>query len=151
MNFILDFISNYALQCAFIAWFAAQFLKILLNLFTNKKLDMSLLYSSGGMPSSHSSSVCAMTTAIALDVGVDSSVFAIAFVISIIVMYDAAGVRRASGEHAKLLNIIVKDIFEGKPIPSKEFNELIGHTPLQVLCGAVLGVLVSLLIYLIRF
>ena len=103
------------------------------------------------MPSSHSSSVCALTTAIGLSLGVESATFAIAFVVSFIVMYDAAGVRRAAGEHAKLLNIIVKDIFEGKPIPSKEFKELIGHTPLQVFCGAILGVFTSIVIFFIRF
>lgn len=144
--FFKELLYNYALVCAFIAWFAAQFIKLVLCLMKEKKLDFTKMVSSGGMPSSHSAAVCSLSAAIYRIEGARSALFAAAIVFSFIVMYDAANVRRYSGEHARLLNIIVTDLFAGKPLPGKELKELIGHTPIEVIAGACLGVFVPLMI-----
>ena len=103
--------------------------------------------SSGGMPSSHSSTVCALVVASARVCGTNSVEFALAFILAFIVMYDAAGVRRAAGEQAKVLNRIAKELSEGDTrYLDKNLKELIGHTPLQVFMGALLGVVIPLII-----
>ncbi|MCQ2386287.1 MAG: divergent PAP2 family protein [Clostridia bacterium] len=129
--------------CAFSAWLAAQILKMLVNLAKEKKLNIMLLWSSGGMPSSHSSTVCAVTACCAYLEGIHSNLFAVSAVFALIVMYDAAGVRRAVGEQAKLLNRMTDDIWEsdGENVNiHKRLKELIGHTPVQVFSGALLGI-----------
>ena len=104
-NEFLGFFSNYVLICAFIAWFGAQFIKCGAYIIKNHSFSFSVLMSSGGMPSSHSSTVCSMVVATGKLNGTHSVTFALAFVMAFIVMYDAAGVRRAAGEQAKVLNL----------------------------------------------
>lgn len=146
MNLIIRIFSNYMLQCALLGWFSAQVLKVILCLLINKRLDITLLFASGGMPSSHSASVCAMAAAIAKCYGVDNPSFAVALLFAFIVMYDASGVRRASGEHAKVLNKLVQSITSNNEVGMEtNLKELIGHTPLEVIAGSCLGVFIVLL------
>lgn len=145
MSAIRSFFGNQILVSAAVAWLLAQILKIFTSSFKKQAFSFSLFVASGGMPSSHSSAVCAMTTATALRSGTGSSEFAIAFVMSLIVMYDAAGVRRAAGEQAKTLNRLIEHLLKGETgFANKDLKELIGHTPVEVFAGAILGILVAL-------
>ncbi len=136
---------NLTLSLAVIGWFLAQVLKTLTNLITTRELDWKRLVGSGGMPSSHSAFVCAATTAIGVQCGLHSPEFALAVVVSLVVMYDACNVRRAAGEQAKVLNYMMKHLDELSPTMMEEgLKELLGHTPLQVVMGAILGIAVGL-------
>ncbi len=146
MNIFTDLVSNRVFICALIGWFVAQVLKVPICLITEKKLNFMMLLSSGGMPSSHSATVCALATACGIIEGFSSSVFAVSAIFAFIVMYDAAGVRRAVGQQAKILNRLMDDIFTGKTdeIQSK-LKELIGHTKLEVIAGALLGIIIGVI------
>lgn len=133
---------NKELICAASGWFAAQLIKAIICLVMNHSLPLNVVFGSGGMPSSHSATVCALSAAVAFDCGLASPIFGVSCILAFIVMYDAMGVRRETGDQGKAINDILR-IFEdmGKPIsPEKKFKELVGHTPLQVVCGAVLGI-----------
>lgn len=146
MGSLNELFSNKALLAAFSAWFAAQLIKIIADIAKNRKFDFHLIMSSGGMPSSHSATVCALCVMIWRIATPASPLFALSVVFAFIVMYDAAGVRRAAGEQAKVLNRIAEELADGKTeYMEKNLKELIGHTPIQVLVGAVLGVLVGAL------
>ena len=141
MDFFTDLVSNYMLICAASGYFLAQILKIVIGLIRDRKLDMKLMFASGGMPSSHASTVAALCISCARLHGVGSPLFAITFILASVVMYDAAGVRRAAGEHAKILNQLMKGLTSGDPtLAEASLKELIGHTPLQVVMGALLGI-----------
>jgi acid phosphatase family membrane protein YuiD len=142
----LGIFNNKALMTAVLGWCVAQILKMLIGLLKEKRISLTLLLSSGGMPSSHSATVCALTTSVGYDCGFTSSIFAVSFILAFIVMYDASGVRRAAGEQAKILNRLMRDIEEGRTEDmQKGLKELIGHTPVEVLAGAVLGVALAVL------
>ena len=142
MHSISAVFSNHVIGVALIGWFVAQGLKIPINYLVNKKWDFSRFHGSGGMPSSHSSMVVATTGIIGVLEGFDTSIFALAVVLSSIVMYDAAGVRRATGTQAAILNNIIKNfLLNGEPITEEKLKELVGHTPLEVLVGAIVGLL----------
>ena len=132
--------TNAVLIYGVLAWFTAQTLKVILTYIREHRLDLGLFWSAGGMPSSHSAFVCAICVAIALREGLGSSLFALAVGMAVIVMYDAAGVRRAAGHQATVLNKIVEELFQGHPMSEQELKEILGHTPTQVFLGAVLGV-----------
>jgi acid phosphatase family membrane protein YuiD len=136
---------NRVLVAAFLAWALAQISKIFYELICQRKLIISRLVSSGGMPSSHSALVTGLATAIGRQQGVTSPIFAIAVVLASIVMYDAAGVRRAVSIQARILNQMIEEAFQGSPMAEKRLRELIGHTPVQVFVGALLGIGVGLL------
>ena len=138
-------LNNRILLSSFLAWAVAQASKTILDLFRQRKLVLSRLVSSGGMPSSHSALVTGLATATGRVVGLDSASFAIAVVVASIVMYDAAGVRRAVSIQARILNQMIEEAFQGSPMAEKRLRELIGHTPIQVLVGALLGIGVALL------
>lgn len=126
------------------AWAIAQGLKMLISVIVYRKVDWSYLLTGGGMPSSHSALVCACASGIGMTAGFDQPVFALAVVVAFVVMYDAANVRKETGEQAKILNYIMQNWNEYKPeLFAEELKELIGHTPLQVAAGAVLGVIVG--------
>jgi len=136
--------SNYALWASISSWALAQFIKILIELKKTKKVNTALIVSSGGMPSSHSSFVTAMTTSIGFREGFNSSLFALSAVFSLVVMYDAAGVRRAAGHQAAAINMLFKS-FEDQGIKlDKKLKELLGHSPIEVAAGAILGILVAI-------
>ncbi len=140
-----DFIHNQSLILAGITWLIAQAIKTGVILFEEKRLDWNYMISSGGMPSAHTATVCSLATSIAMTEGMGSVYFSIAVVLAIIVMYDAAGVRQSVGEHSAFLNRLVKELsFKTTRLEREEdFREFIGHTPFQVLIGALLGILVT--------
>lgn len=145
MNRFIDIFYNFPLVVSGIAWFIAQLLKTVVNIVTERRLNFVSLMASGGMPSSHSATVSALAVSIGFTEGFASPFFAIAFLFAYIVMYDAAGVRRETGEQAKILNKMLIDLTEGHTdeMP-KQLKELVGHTPLQVFAGAVLGIAIAI-------
>lgn len=136
---------NYALWVALICWFAAQLLKVIFYGVKYRELNMERFVGSGGMPSSHTSTVIGLATAIAKIHGFDSPLFAIAVILACVVMYDASGIRRAAGEQAKVLNRLLFE-HHGPDETQEMLKELLGHTPLEVFGGAVLGIALALLI-----
>ena len=145
MNFWEQIVSNKVLIAAILGWCIAQILKVIYILITERRFDIERIVGAGGMPSSHSAFVCALTTAVGLNEGFDSSFFAISFVLSFIVMYDASGVRKAAGEHAKVINDLQELIHKEVPVYLKE---LLGNTRLEVIVGALLGIAIGLLMFL---
>ena len=135
--------SNEVLMAAILAWALAQFFKIISWAFVSRELNFKRLVEPGGMPSSHSASVTSLCTGIGIHEGFDSTMFALAAVFAVIVMYDASGVRRAAGKQARVLNSIIEDL-NRKELHPERLRELLGHTPFEVLVGAALGVLVAL-------
>ncbi len=147
IDFLKEVLSNQHLWISLLAMLIAQVLKIFLYFFQTKKLNLKLLFSTGFMPSSHSSQVAALATTIGMDQGFGSYAFAIAAIFAGIVMYDAAGVRRASGKQAAILNKMMEDYFSKKHVEKNRLKELIGHTPMQVYMGMLLGIIVGLIFY----
>jgi hypothetical protein len=149
MTFWEEFIGNEVLISAIVGWTVAQVAKTLIDFRMNKKFTPERLVGSGGMPSSHSATVCALTASSALVYGVGSFEFAVSFILASVVMYDATGVRQETGKQAQLLNLILdQDIFQLKGEQfEKRLKEFIGHTPLQVFVGAVLGILLALFVH----
>ena len=137
---------NHLIDCALIAWLLAQVIKVLLELLVNRTLDVRRFVSSGGMPSSHSALVVACTTAAARTEGLASPLFGVCVVFSLVVMYDACNVRRSAGDTAKLVNQLLRHV---EKLTAEDFADdlkiIMGHTPLQVLVGALLGLAVGLL------
>lgn len=127
-------------------WFGIQLFKFIYDLVKSKKFNFKRLMQAGGMPSSHSGVVISLTTMIGKNVGINSPLFAVALIFSFIVMYDAAGVRRAAGKQAKLLNKIVETPGLTSLQVSERLVEVLGHTPVQVIVGAAIGVIVGLLV-----
>ena len=137
---------NRILVAAFIAWAIAQLTKTVYELIRYRELRLNRLVSSGGMPSSHSALVMGLATATGRIAGFESAAFAISLVLAVIVMYDAAGVRRAVSIQARILNQMIEEAFQGKPFAEKRLRELIGHTPTQVIVGGLLGIAVALIV-----
>lgn len=137
---------NKALLAAILAWFAAQLLKVLLVFLDERRLDWGRMISSGGMPSSHSALITAMTVSVGKTAGLDSVAFAIAAVTSMVVMYDAANVRREAGKHAELLNKIAQDLYPDNHSNQEKLKELLGHKLIEVAAGAVLGITIGFLV-----
>lgn len=133
------------LLAALIAWFAAQSLKVIITLIRERKFQINRFVGSGGMPSSHTALVVAMTTAVARYEGFESSLFAVCLIFSLVIMYDAAGVRQAVGKQAKMLNHLIRDIYHHKHTGGL-LKELLGHTPKEVFAGAILGIAIGMLI-----
>jgi len=153
-----DIFDNFPLWAALLAIGIAQFIKIPLHFFTTRTWMWSLMFSTGGMPSSHSSAVTALSTAVGLREGFGSNMFAISAILGVIVMFDAAGVRRHAGMQAVVLNKLVEEfnhLLEGmktfktrpKQEKAKKLKELLGHQPIEVLIGGTLGVVIALLVH----
>ena len=138
-------LGNRVLIAPLLAWLIAQLIKTLMILVRNRRLDLRKFVSAGGMPSAHSAVVMALVMAVGRQQGVDSPVFALAVWFAAIVMYDAAGVRRAVGAQAGILNRMLDDVFVSHNFNEKRLVELIGHTPVQVIAGAVLGIACGLI------
>lgn len=167
MEFLKALFGNYVINVSILSWFVAQVIKTLLAYIPSKRLNWERMVGSGGMPSSHSAFVCATAIGIAKKAGYASPSFALAIAFAAVVMYDAMGVRRAAGEQAKVINKMVidfRDVFDmlkeevdaltkghppeeadGEENP-KRLKEFLGHTPLEVLCGAILGITIAALI-----
>lgn len=156
--FLMDLLLNFSLWAAIAAILFAQFVKVPINFAVTKRMDWSLLTSTGGMPSSHSAAVTALTTGVALDSGMQSTVFAVSAIFAIITMFDATGVRRQAGEQAVVLNQLVSDfnkfIEDAKDWPQKpeqekrkELKELLGHKPIEVFFGGLTGIFLTLFLH----
>ena len=145
MNQVEQLFQNRILGVAITSWFIAQLLKVIFTLWQDHKLDWSKMWASGGMPSSHSAFVMSLAISIGQVHGYDSSYFAIAAVLSFIVMYDAANVRLEAGKQAAVINQIIEAIADPNLNPEQRLKEILGHTPLQVFAGGVLGFAVALL------
>lgn len=154
----MELLTNFPLWSALAAIFFAQFVKVPIQYIATRRLNWSLLTSTGGMPSSHSAAVTALSTGIALEVGMDSAIFAVSAVFAIITMFDATGIRRQAGEQAIVLNQLVADfnkiIADAKNWPKKpekekrkELKELLGHKPIEVFFGGLTGIALTLILY----
>lgn len=148
MNFFTELAQNKILLSAVTGWVLAQVLKTIIHLWFTRTFVAERLVGGGGMPSSHSATVCALCTATAMEYGTGSFEFAMAAVFALVVMYDAIGVRQETGKQAKVLNDMI-ELFThmGKDLDiEKQLKEFIGHTPLQVVCGAALGIITAFII-----
>ena len=157
MGLIKEFFANRVLFAAVLGWLCAQVLKLIITACMTKKVNVERLWGAGGMPSAHSAMVCALTISVARFYGVSDPLFALAVMFASVTMYDAMGVRREAGEHARLLNKYLNQIetenadVDGDGIPDKEVTEIdlkefIGHTPLEVLGGVLLGILIGMIV-----
>ena len=151
MTFLQELIHNEILMSAGLSWGLAQIIKTIIHLILTKKFVAERLIGSGGMPSCHSATVCALTTSVIINEGINSPFFAIAAILSIIVMYDAMGVRRETGIQARVLNELTEVIEKmGSDLSNDEkLKEFVGHTPIQVFVGAVLGIIIALIYCLV--
>ena len=148
MNKLYLLFQKQILVASVLGWLVAQLLKTGIYMYLNKSFVPERLVGSGGMPSSHSATGCALSTAAGIQYGLDSFPFAVCTILAIIVMYDALGVRRETGIQAKVLNEMI-DLFESmnKELSTDEkLKELVGHTPLQVLMGAILGIIIAFIV-----
>ena len=146
MDFFSELVDNRILITALTGWLIAQIFKVILSLIVERKLDFSRFTGAGGMPSSHSALVMALAVAVGRSMGFGSVQFAIAFVFAGVVMYDASGVRRAVGQQAKILNMMVEHWQDDDiEFMNKKLKELLGHTPVEVFAGAILGIMIAVL------
>lgn len=145
----MDLLTNRFLWGAILSSLIAQLIKVVATLVKTGKFDFSRLVGTGGMPSAHSASVMTLTTMVGLSQGFGSPLFGVVAFFSLITMYDAAGVRKAAGEQARVLNVMVEELMKGHPISDVELKELLGHTPKEVLVGALMGIALGVLFHLI--
>ncbi|MBD9158264.1 MAG: divergent PAP2 family protein [Clostridiales bacterium] len=145
MNNFLTFVQSKYIYVPFLLWFGIQLFKLLYDLVTTKKFNFRRIMGAGGMPSSHSAVVAGLATLVGKYEGVGSSIFAVAFITAFIVMYDACGVRRAAGKQAALLNKLVETPGLTGVQVSEKLVEVLGHTPIQVIVGALIGVIAGLI------
>lgn len=146
-NFYQAITHNKILIITLSVWAIAQCLKVVLGALWEKRFNFRWLIGTGGMPSSHAAGAAALATACGLGYGFDSAVFALAAVFAMVTMFDAQGVRRATGQQAEILNKIMDDIYWKGKIEADRLKELIGHTPIQVFVGAVLGLILAVLLW----
>lgn len=146
---MMDLLTNRFLWGAILSSLIAQLIKVVATLVKTGKFDFSRLVGTGGMPSAHSASVMTLTTMVGLSQGFGSPLFGVVAFFSLITMYDAAGVRKAAGEQARVLNVMVEELMKGHPISDVELKELLGHTPKEVLVGALMGIALGVLFHLI--
>lgn len=137
--------NNHLLVNAMTAWITAQILKVIIYALMNQKLDIHRLFGDGGMPSGHSATVTALAVTAGMECGLDSPIFAVSTILAIIVMHDAMGVRMEAGKHAKALNELL-ELFSSDLENEIKMKEFLGHTPLQVAFGALLGLVVALIL-----
>ncbi|HIE24471.1 MAG TPA: divergent PAP2 family protein [Anaerolineales bacterium] len=143
MNSPLDVLKNPIFLSAVIAWALAQAIKVPVEYFRSGKINLALMLSSGGMPSSHSAMMVSTTYSAGLFVGFDSAVFAVVFPMTMIVIYDATGVRRQTGLHAEKINLLIREFVSGDFKAEKKLREVLGHTPLEAIFGVLLGLVTA--------
>ena len=148
MNFFAQIGQNRIIMVTIITWFVAQFMKVFIGLLREKKFNFKWLVGTGGMPSSHCAGAMAFATSLGMERGFDSPVFAIGMIFALVTMFDAQSSRRAIGKQAGLLNKMFEDIYLKKPIKEERLIEIIGHTPVEVLTGAGLGILLGTMLYM---
>ncbi|MBQ8829998.1 MAG: divergent PAP2 family protein [Oscillospiraceae bacterium] len=149
MEWLSQLLSNRILICSLSAWAAAQIIKTILYAIINKTLSFERLFGDGGMPSGHSATVTSMAISCGMVYGFDTGIFAIAAIVAIVVMHDATGVRLETGKQAKIINELLEHLRDREISDEEKLKELVGHTPLQVLCGALLGAVMAVIINLI--
>ncbi|WP_101962126.1 divergent PAP2 family protein [Lactococcus cremoris] len=145
MNFFSQILHNQILLTAIVSWALAQLIKIGIELIRTHRINWQLVFATGGMPSSHSSLVVALATATGLRQGFESPLFAIATVLAFVVLYDAQGIRRQAGNQAKIINRMLQNVENAGIKVDKNLKELLGHTPIQVVGGTILGIIVALI------
>jgi acid phosphatase family membrane protein YuiD len=146
MNYMEQFLSNRVFFVVLFAWIFSCVLKGFLVWMKDKRLDMTRFMGPGGMPSSHSTIVTSLATCIGIKNGFDSTLFVVCCAFALVVMYDASGIRRAAGQQAKMINMIIDAWEESDPLEKQiRLKELLGHTPLEVFAGATLGILIAVL------
>ena len=139
----MPLVHNYVLIAALIGWGIAQLLKIPIEYLQTHRWNWALFVQAGGMPSSHSALIVGITHAIGLSVGFDTPLFALAFAMAMIVIYDATGIRRQAGKHAELINAMINDLASGHPLKEEQLREVLGHTPLEALGGILVGLITA--------
>lgn len=144
---INDLLNNGMLISAMAGWFLAQGVKPFVHYARTRRWNWGLWFSAGGMPSSHSALMSATTMSIGLFEGFDSGLFALAMAITMIVVYDAAGVRRQAGMHAERINRMINELFTGQPLNEKQLKEVLGHTPRQVIAGVFFGLSIAVVVW----
>ncbi len=137
-------LANDVLVVSIVAWLLAQLSKLVIYLLRERKLKVRYLATAGGMPSSHSALVTAMATRVGMDYGIQSGLFAVAVIFAAVVVYDAAGVRRAVSHQARILNRLLEEVIEYQRFNEKRLLELLGHTPFEVFVGLLLGLITAL-------
>lgn len=142
-----EFLANKVLIITLIVWVVAQSIKVSLGVIEEKKFNFKWFVGTGGMPSSHAAGATALAVTSGLQLGFDSVAFALAAIFALVTMFDAQGVRRATGQQAQILNRIMDDIYWRGKVESGQLKELIGHTPVQVFVGSLLGFVVSIFLY----
>ena len=147
MTHLIEFSRNYIFWTSVAAWIIAQSIKVALGVFRERKFNFRWFVGTGGMPSSHAAGVSALATSVGVTHGFDSAISAVTMIFTLIVLFDAQGVRLAAGRQAEILNKMLDDIYWKKKMDERELKEFIGHTPVEVWAGAILGILVSLLLY----
>ncbi len=147
MSLIIALCSNIPLVTGGLAFLLSQTSKVIIYYFKDKEFNIMHFFESAGMPSTHSAMSCSMTLMIGMTEGFSSPLFAVALVFTIIVLYDAMGVRFAAGQQAVVLNKIIEDIYSEKVSEREKMKELIGHTPIEVFVGGTIGIAVALIIY----
>lgn len=147
MRPILLLLTNYPLACALSSMVLGQVLKIPYYYFIDRKLSWRHLFESGGMPSSHSAMVSSLVVATGITAGLTSALFALSVAFAFIVIYDAVGVRRATGKQSIVINRILDDMYKSGRISSEGLHEFIGHNPLEVIAGILLGILIACALY----
>lgn len=142
----LDIGHNHILMVTLLAWFIAQTIKVALGVLRTHRFDFRWFIGTGGMPSAHAAGSSALAVVVGLDYGFDTPLFALAAVFAIVTMFDAQGVRRSSGKQAQLLNKILDDIYWKGKIQEDRLKELLGHTPVEVFMGSIIGILLALIL-----
>lgn len=153
MNWLVNLLTNPFIITGVSSWFVAQVLKVIIHAIINKKFDIMRLFGDGGMPSGHSATVTSVAMLAALIFGTGSYSFAIALILAIIVCHDAMGVRLETGKQAILINELVKsfEVFSSNDLPEVKLKEFVGHTPIQVCAGILIGILNAILMFFILF
>ena len=146
MNYLLEFVTNKYIYIPFSLWLGIQLFKVIWDLVTTKKFNFKRILGAGGMPSSHAAVVTSLATLIGKNEGVDTPLFAISIIFAFVVIYDAAGVRRAAGKQAKLLNKIIETPGLKMGEVQEKLVEVLGHTPIQVIVGAIIGIVAGCLL-----
>lgn len=146
MTRLAQLLQNQVLWCTFVAWIVAQGLKIFLAFRREGRFDSRWLLGTGGMPSAHSAGVTALATGVGLEMGFHTAGFAIATIFALVTMFDAQGVRRAAGRQAIALNKIIDEVYSSGQVSEERLKELVGHTPIEVIAGALIGCLLAILV-----
>lgn len=146
-EYLIEASKNYILWASVAAWVVAQAIKVALGIIREKRFNFRWFVGTGGMPSSHAAGVSALATSIGVTYGFDSALFAVTVIFTLIVLFDAQGVRLSAGKQAEILNKMLEDIYWKKKLDEEKLKQFLGHTPVEVIAGMFLGIIVSLLLY----